>query len=65
MPLADGSAIELTIASYRLPSGRTLDGVGLAPDIEVAVSAGDKAAESRAIEVLTGLLADAGTGGHG
>ena len=65
MPLADGSAIELTIASYRLPSGRTLDGVGLAPDIEVPVSAGDQAAESRAIEVLTGLLADAGTGGHG
>ena len=65
MPLADGSAIELTIANYRLPSGRTLDGIGLAPDIEVAVSAGDKAAESRAIEVLTGLLADAGTGGHG
>jgi carboxyl-terminal processing protease len=65
MPLPDGSAIELTIASYRLPSGRSLDGVGLEPDIEVPVSAGDKAAESRAIEVLTGLLADAGTGGHG
>ena len=65
MPLPDGSAIELTIANYRTPSGRSIDGVGLDPDIEVAVSAGEKAAESRAIEVLTGLLADAGTGGHG
>ena len=65
MPLPDGSAIELTIANYRTPSGRSIDGVGLDPDIEVAVSAGEQATESRAIEVLTGLLADAGTGGHG
>jgi carboxyl-terminal processing protease len=65
MPLPDGSAIELTIAQYRTPSGRSLDGVGLDPDIDVPVSAGDKAAESRATEVLSGLLADAGTGGHG
>jgi carboxyl-terminal processing protease len=65
MPLPDGSAIELTIANYRTPSGRSLDGIGLEPDIEVPAAAGDKAAESRAIEVLSGLLADAGTGGHG
>jgi carboxyl-terminal processing protease len=65
MPLPDGSAIELTIANYRTPSGRSLDGIGLAPDIDVAASAGDQAAQSRAIEVLSGLLADAGTGGHG
>jgi carboxyl-terminal processing protease len=65
MPLPDGSAIELTIAQYRTPSGRSLDGIGLDPDIDVAVSAGAKAAESRATEVLSGLLADAGTGGHG
>ena len=65
MPLSDGSAIELTIANYRTPSGRSIDGVGLDPDIEVPVSAGEQATESRAIEVLTGLLADAGTGGHG
>ena len=65
MPLPDGSAIELTIANYRTPDGRSLDGVGLDPDIEVPASAGDKAAESRAVDVLSGLLADAGTGGHG
>ena len=65
MPLPDGSAIELTVGHYRTPSGRCLDGIGLDPDIEVAVAAGDKAAESRAVEVLSGLLADAGTGGHG
>lgn len=65
MPLPDGSAIELTIANYRTPSGRSLDGIGLDPDIQVAVSAGAKAAESQAIEILSGLLADAGTGGHG
>jgi carboxyl-terminal processing protease len=65
MPLPDGSAIELTIANYRTPSGRSLDGIGLAPDIDVPAALGDKAAESRAVEVLSGLLADAGTGGHG
>jgi carboxyl-terminal processing protease len=65
MPLADGSAIELTIANYRTPSGRSLDGVGLSPDIDVPAAAGDQAVQSRAIEVLSGLLADAGTGGHG
>ena len=63
MPLPDGSAIELTIATTA-PRARSLDGVGLDPDIEVAASA-TTAAESRAVEVLSGLLADAGTGGHG
>ena len=65
MPLPDGSAIELTIANYRTPSGRSLDGVGLDPDIEVAGQRRRAGHREPAIEVLTGLLADAGTGGHG
>lgn len=35
LPLPDGSGIKLTIAKYKLPSGRYIDGVGLTPDIEV------------------------------
>jgi carboxyl-terminal processing protease len=59
--LPDGSSLALTVARYSLPSGRSVEGVGLEPDIEVA-GTGDQAL-TRAIEVLTGLLAD--TGGRG
>jgi carboxyl-terminal processing protease len=55
-PLSDGSALALTVATYQLPSGRSVEGVGLEPDIEVA----PEAAEARALEVLSGLLADSG-----
>ena len=63
--LSDGSVAEMTVAHYRTPSGRSLDGVGLEPDIEVAPGSSPAVAERRAIEVLSGLLADAGTGGRG
>ena len=36
MRLGDGSAMELTVGTYRTPSGRSLDGVGLVPDVDVA-----------------------------
>lgn len=50
--LADGSVAELTVGHYRLPDGRSLDGVGLTPD--VLVPAGhDPVADSR--EVFAGL----------
>jgi carboxyl-terminal processing protease len=62
--LADGSALELTVARYRTPSGRSLEGAGLEPDIEVAAGLDDPVAERRAVEVLTGLVADSG-GGRG
>jgi carboxyl-terminal processing protease len=62
--LADGSALELTVARYRTPSGRSLEGAGLVPDIEVAAGLADAIAERRAVDVLTGLVADSG-GGQG
>ena len=64
--LADGSSLALTVARYALPSGRSVEGVGIEPDIEVGTSdasqTGDAALE-RAVQVLSGLLAD--TGGRG
>jgi carboxyl-terminal processing protease len=57
--LVDGSSLALTVATYSLPSGRSVEGVGIEPDIEVAGTG----AVQRAVEVLSGLLAD--TGGRG
>lgn len=36
MPVSDTEAIKLTIARYYLPSGRTIQAVGVTPDIDVA-----------------------------
>lgn len=63
--LSDGSAIELTVGRYLTPSGRALDGVGIEPDIEVPTGSPPKVAETRAVEVLVGLLADTGASGRG
>lgn len=57
--LADGSSLALTVARYTLPSGRSVEGVGIEPDIQVA---GDGGAMRRAVDVLSGLLADTGSG---
>ncbi|MFH0709959.1 MAG: S41 family peptidase [Pseudomonadota bacterium] len=35
MPITDSEAIKLTIARYYLPSGRTIQAVGVIPDVEV------------------------------
>lgn len=35
LPITDTDAIKLTIARYYLPSGRTIQAVGVKPDIEV------------------------------
>lgn len=35
MPITDTEAIKLTVARYYLPSGRTIQAVGVTPDIEV------------------------------
>ena len=64
--LSDGSALELTVARYTTPTGRSLEGVGLEPDITVAPGSDPAVAQTRAVEVLTGLSADATTtGGRG
>lgn len=36
MPVTDTEAIKLTVARYYLPSGRTIQAIGVTPDIEVA-----------------------------
>lgn len=54
--LADGSAIELTVGRYRTPSGRTLDGSGIEPDVAVDANRPPREAEQRAQAVLRGLL---------
>jgi carboxyl-terminal processing protease len=63
--LSDGSALELTVGRYYTPNGHSLDGVGITPDVQVRADAPPGAAEQRAVEVLSGLLADTGTAGRG
>jgi carboxyl-terminal processing protease len=48
--LPDGSVAELTVGHYRTPSGHTVDGTGITPDLEAV----DRALE-RAETVLSGL----------
>ncbi|MYW64744.1 PDZ domain-containing protein [Streptomyces sp. SID8379] len=48
--LPDGSVAELTVGHYRTPSGRTVDGRGITPDLEA-----DDGALRQAETVLTGL----------
>jgi carboxyl-terminal processing protease len=38
IPLPDGGAMRLTTARYYTPSGRSIQGLGITPDIEVAAS---------------------------
>jgi carboxyl-terminal processing protease len=61
--LSDGSDIELTIGHYLTPDGRSLDGVGITPDVLVGPQVPNSALYQRAIEVLSGLTADAGSAG--
>jgi carboxyl-terminal processing protease len=61
--LSDGSIIELTVGYYVTPNGNRIDGVGVAPDIFVARDDENISAESRALQVLDGLVAAAATRG--
>lgn len=63
--LSDGSALELTVGHYLTPSGRSLDGVGIVPDLEMPRSTHGSVIVERAVEVLSGLTADAGSTGRG
>jgi carboxyl-terminal processing protease len=63
--LSDGSAIELTVGHYLTPSGRSLDGVGITPDVVVPAGSSDTVLDQRALEVLSGITADAGSAGRG
>lgn len=61
--LSDGSDIELTVGHYVTPSGRSLDGVGITPDVFVGPQVHQSVLFQRALEVLSGLTADAGSAG--
>lgn len=63
--LSDGSGLELTIGHYVTPSGRVLDGVGIDPDVVVPDGSSPSLAEFRAVDVLSGVLADRGSAGRG
>lgn len=63
--LSDGSALELTVGHYFTPSGRSIDGVGVTPDLEMPAGTPPSVIEQRAVEVLSGLTADAGSSGRG
>ncbi|HWC13811.1 MAG TPA: S41 family peptidase [Actinomycetota bacterium] len=54
LPLADSSALKLTIAAYLTPDGRNIDGNGIDPDVEVDASAAVQRA--RAVEILKGIV---------
>jgi len=50
MPISQDEALRLTIARYYLPSGRTIQAVGVTPDIEVAYGEIKKAEEGISIK---------------
>jgi carboxyl-terminal processing protease len=61
--LSNGAAIELTIGYYLTPNGRRLEGQGLDPDILVSPNESKSVAETRALQVLLGLVASSGVRG--
>ena len=61
--LSNGAAIELTIGYYLTPNGKRLEGKGLDPDILVSPNESKSVAETRALQVLLGLVASAGERG--
>ncbi|MFF0729077.1 S41 family peptidase [Streptomyces sp. NPDC004134] len=52
--LPDGSVAELTVGEYRTPAGRSLEGVGVTPDLDLSFTGG-RSAEEEARTVLSGL----------
>jgi carboxyl-terminal processing protease len=54
--LSDGSALEVTVARYYTPSGRSLDGIGITPDVDLPAGYDATAALNRAVEVLSGTV---------
>lgn len=49
--LKDGSKLELTVGLYLTPSGRTIEGVGVTPDLDVP----DDELSTKALQILGGL----------
>ena len=61
--LSNGAAIELIIGYYLTPNGKRLEGQGLDPDIMVSSNESKSVAETRALQVLLGLVASSGVRG--
>ena len=40
LPLTHGDGLKLTVARYYTPSGRSIDGTGIEPDVEVELPEG-------------------------
>ena len=62
LPLYDDDALKLTIAKYYTPSGRSIDGTGIEPDVRVEPQA-DSAQDAqllKAIDVMKGKIAGVG-----
>ena len=57
IPLSNGSALEVTVATYYTPSGRSVDKVGIIPDVDLPAGYDAGAALRRAVEVLSGTVA--------
>lgn len=52
--ISDGSQVKFTVGHYRTPSGRDIDGIGVEPDVETDY----ETSQSRALDVLSGLIGD-------
>ncbi|MGN6089419.1 MAG: S41 family peptidase, partial [Actinomycetales bacterium] len=63
--LPDGGALELTVGRYFTPSGRSIEGIGLTPDVTLAASDDPAVALRRGVDVLAGLVASLPGSGRG
>jgi carboxyl-terminal processing protease len=53
VPLPDSAAMKMTTAAYYTPSGRSINGKGITPDVKVTAAATQK---RRAIQILNGMV---------
>lgn len=58
LPLTHGDGLKLTVARYYTPSGRSIDGTGIEPDVyvELPENATEDVQLLKAVEVMQGLL---------
>lgn len=58
LPMFEDDAVKLTIAKYYTPSGRSIDGIGITPDVEINLdeNATTDTQLNKAIEILTNQL---------
>lgn len=61
LPMFEDDAVKLTIAKYYTPSGRSIDGIGITPDIEINLdeNATTDTQLNKAIEILSSQLNNA------